>query len=212
MVGMRWELGPWEKQWTGPAARRSSQFKADWPATLALLAEETGRLDAGLVVIEIDVPCEALNRNRQALLAGRAPAHPGVRVHFESRHGELNYATAEFWAWRDNVRAVARSLEALRLVDRYGVSHGTQYVGFRSALPAGGSAPEFDSPREAAGWLAHTGTRLHVEPGSPAELARRLSRVLHPDGIADQSAVDPDGSLWATLQAARTILTKAGVL
>lgn len=63
-------------------------------------------------------------------------AHPGVMVAFESEHGPLQYATDEFDNWQDNLRAVALSLEALRAVNRYGVSrHGEQYRGWRQLPP-----------------------------------------------------------------------------
>jgi len=40
--------------------------------------------------------------------------------------------------WRHNVRSIALGLEALRAVDRYGISRrGEQYAGFRAALASG---------------------------------------------------------------------------
>ena len=51
---------------------------------------------------------------------------------FESDYGPLQYATDTFTSWQDNLRAIALSLEALRAVNRYGVSrHGEQYRGWR---------------------------------------------------------------------------------
>lgn len=210
MVDMRWELAPYTEPWTGPARRRASQFRAGWDDTLRRLSDETGRLDAGLVVIEIDIAEGRLTRNRQSIAQGWAPAGSGVRVRFESKHGEQNYATGEFWNWRDNVRAVALSLEALRAVDRFGVSHGQQYVGFRPAITAG-DAVEFANPKDAITWLAATAKDLKVEAGAPGDLYRRLSRLVHPDdaGHADR---DPDGMIWLRLQAAKTQLSKAGVM
>lgn len=47
------------------------------------------------------------------------------------------YATDVFTDWRDNVRAIAKGLEALRAVDRWGVAkRGQQYAGF-ALLTAG---------------------------------------------------------------------------
>lgn len=51
-------------------------------------------------------------------------------------HGRLAYATDMFDSWQDNVRAIALSLEALRAVERWGVSKGRQYTGF-ALLTAG---------------------------------------------------------------------------
>lgn len=47
----------------------------------------------------------------------------------------LVYATDVCDLWQHNVRSVALGLEALRAVDRYGISRrGEQYAGFRAAL------------------------------------------------------------------------------
>lgn len=74
--------------------------------------------------------------------ANARPRTPAVRISFESRHGSLTYATDRFDDWRDNLRAIALSLEALRAVDRYGVNKGgEQYLGFM-ALGAGSSEVE----------------------------------------------------------------------
>jgi hypothetical protein len=212
MVDMRWELAQWSEPWSGPARARASQFKAKWDQTLWLLSDETKRLDAGLVTIEIDITGEkALARHRQALLQGCAPAHSGVRVRFDCKHGDLTYATGEFFNWRDNVRAIALSLEALRAVDRYGVSHGEQYVGFRPAITAGEEV-SFASPKDAITWLTATALELGAEPGTPTDLHRRLGLLLHPDGGEEVSKRDPDGLLFRRLVAAKESLREAGVM
>lgn len=52
----------------------------------------------------------------------------------------LVYATDVCDFWQHNVRSIALGLEALRAVDRYGISRrGEQYAGFRAALTAGAS-------------------------------------------------------------------------
>ena len=53
----------------------------------------------------------------------------------------LVYATDCCDFWQHNLRSIALGLEALRAVDRYGISRrGEQYAGFRAALTAGGNA------------------------------------------------------------------------
>ena len=54
-------------------------------------------------------------------------------VAFESKHGPLKYATDVFDHWHANLRAIALGLEALRKVERYGITQrGEQYTGFRT--------------------------------------------------------------------------------
>jgi hypothetical protein len=74
---------------------------------------------------------------RDGMLYANAKVNsPGVKVSFDSRHGPLTYAADQYRTWQANVRAIALALEALRAVDRYGVTHsGEQYRGW-SAITA----------------------------------------------------------------------------
>lgn len=116
------------------AGNEYSRFRAPLRDTLELLSREMGQLQAAHIVIELDI------EDRDIRLDGypRANArigNPAVAVSFESRYGPLRYATCEFTEWRDNLRAIALSMQALRSVDRYGVSRrGEQYQGWK-ALP-----------------------------------------------------------------------------
>lgn len=60
---------------------------------------------------------------------------------------ELRFPCDRFTHWKDNVRAIALALEALRKIERYGVKQGAQYAGFYKALPAMG---ESSAPRDFA--------------------------------------------------------------
>lgn len=136
---MSWEqiamFGLTVKPFDGPKPTlgyRRSLFSAQLRQTLKLLARELDMIYAEQVVVELDV------RDRDIRIDGypRAnarPDSPAVRVSFKSKHGPLSYATGEFSDWQDNLRAIALSLEALRAVDRYGVSkRGEQYRGWRA--------------------------------------------------------------------------------
>jgi hypothetical protein len=70
-----------------------------------------------------------------------------VTVAFDSKHGSLKYTADKFATWQENLRAIALGLEALRKVDRYGVTtRGEQYTGWK-ALPAGESEPNVERGR-----------------------------------------------------------------
>lgn len=145
---MRYEIRPLGT-WTDPVTKNrasSSRFRASWQSTLDLLARETEMLGAPLVVMQIDVTEGDLRRDGM-LRAGAKVNFPGVRVSFDSKHGPLTYATdaydrqysGDMPGWQANVRALALALEALRAVDRYGVTkRGEQYCGWL-AIEAGGS-------------------------------------------------------------------------
>ena len=149
-----------------PPAWRSSPFRASYSDTLVLLDRELRHLGAGDVVFSIAVTEDEIRLDGQPRANAR-PSHPGVVISFESReHGPLRYRCNRFGNWRDNVRAIALGLEALRKVDRYGItSKGEQYTGWK-ALPAGG-----DEER------AQRGRRLIEQHGS----VRAAEKATHPD-------------------------------
>jgi hypothetical protein len=191
MSSPRWEIRPLGL-WTGPTTwerRSSSAFRAPWTSTLDLLLRETEMLGAGVVVALVDVTDAELRRDGM-LRANARVDFPGVRVAFDSRHGPLTYATDAYDTWRANVRAIALALEALRAVDRYGVSKsGEQYRGW-SAIAGGDSGTM--SAAAAARLLAEEGggtpAQVRTDPDARAQAYRRAVRKHHPDlgGDADR--------------------------
>jgi hypothetical protein len=215
---MRYEIRPLG-QWTDPvtAARKSSGvFQASWDDTLVLLRDEVERLDGEYpIVIQIDVTELDLRQDGMLRSKARVGPNPGAVVSFQSRFGPLRYATDAYeqrWTgalpgWQANVRAIALALEALRAVDRYGVSRrGEQYTGWK-ALPAGsgaGTSP-FATTGAALQWMR---AQDDLEGGelAPGALYRKLARRMHPD-IPTGNPAD-----WDKLDAARRILQTADML
>jgi hypothetical protein len=182
---MRYEVRPLAV-WTGPVTRNRPwcRFRAAWSDTLDLLGRETENLGARMVVLQVDVT-EAEIRRDGMLRANAKAGFPGVRVSFESRHGPLTYATDRFDGWQDNIRAVALSLQALRAVDRYGVSgSGEQYRGWTAleAEPHIGmtveQAAEFIAAHAGADFIS---ADVFASPEWRAKAFRAAARKLHPD-------------------------------
>lgn len=183
---MRYEVRPL-RNWTRPltVSRRRATFRVHWDVTLEQLAYETGRLGAELVVLEIEVP-EAQIRRDGMLRADARVSSPPVRISFESRFGPLTYATDTFDHWQDNVRAIALSLEALRAVDRYGVStSGEQYRGWNAIS----NRPAEFTPDQAAEFIAHLAgdasqfpaDKIRHDRGLRTRAYRAAARRVHPD-------------------------------
>jgi hypothetical protein len=104
-----------------------------------LLDKELRALGARRVVIQLALQEGNIRLDGWPRAAAR-PAHSGVVIAFESKHGPLKYHSDQFTGWQDNLRAIALGLEALRAVDRYGITRrGEQYQGWK-ALPAGESS------------------------------------------------------------------------
>ena len=144
-----------------PQGGRPTPFSAPWSATVELLADELRHLKAARIVVELgleerDLRVDGLPR------ANARMTTDAVRISFESKWGALRYETGEFSAtywregagWQANIRAIALAMEALRKVDRYGVSkRGEQYRGWR-ALPTGTDpADAIATPEQARAFL-----------------------------------------------------------
>jgi hypothetical protein len=208
---MKYQIRPLSP-WPGPvtASRKSSGvFQADWDSTLILLRDEVGKLDGEYpIIIQIDVG--ELDLRQDGMLRTRASVgpFPGVIVSFRSRFGPLQYAsdayeqryTGSLPGWQANVRAVALALEALRAVDRYGVSkRGEQYTGWRAIEAGNGHA--FASADAAERWMCERSRDLGLPVATNIpQLYRQLARKMHPDTGADAAE-------WNRLDSARQLLT-----
>lgn len=199
-MGVRFRPLRWEGASTPAGARRSRwTFKAPWSSTLELLDRELGYLDARDVVIEADFTEVDIRLDGWPRANARQPQHPGVRVAFDSKHGALVYATDTCAFWQHNLRSVGLGLEALRAVDRYGVtSSGEQYRGWRQI--GAGSAIEVPPFTTAADAWRH----LQMEAAVPASdvthlpgevsaatvqrVTRRAQAASHPDRGGDPEA------------------------
>lgn len=198
---MRYEIRPLGT-WLGSVTTNRAparRFSASWPSTLDLLGKETEQLGAKLVVVQVDV-VEADIRRDGMIRASAKVGFPGVRVSFESRFGPLTYATDAYDGWQANVRAVGLGLEALRAVDRHGISKtGEQYVGWRAIE---GVPSETMTVDEAVRFLARTSGVTILGPGDTSAIAlayRRAVQQHHPD-----RGGDPD--MFRRLTAARDLL------
>lgn len=124
-------------RWPGDrtTSRKVSPFRASYNDTLKLLQLELNHLRAANVVIQADCDSSQI-RNDGMLRSGAKLRGPGVILSFDSKHGPLSYPCDKFANWDCNLRAIALSLEALRKVDRYGVTkRAEQYKGWGRLPP-----------------------------------------------------------------------------
>lgn len=184
------------REWPGELTRNRtrSQFKASLGATLQLLDREIWHLTDTRSQREsaeclIAIPAGDLWRLDGRPRAHAVAEHPGVIFSLESKHGALSYPCDTFTTWQDNLRAVALALEALRKVDRYGVTkRGEQYRGFlaieATAAPAGFAT--LDDALAFLGKFVGLGpAEMKVIEGAPARGLRRAQRDTHPDHGGD---------------------------
>lgn len=163
--------------------RKRAPFKANWTKTLDLLAREIRMLGGTRVEIAVDVDERHLRQDGQ-LRADARPRSSAVVVSFSKGKDRLVFPADRFAFWQDNVDAVARALEALRMVDRYGVQQGKQYEGYK-ALPSGGASTAALSTAAAAEVLDRRSGYGDDVILKDREIAKRAVRLAlhraHPD-------------------------------
>lgn len=130
--------------WPGAETRvrARSNFSATWSDTLQLLDRELRHLGGGrrpaATVLEIALRERDFRIDGLPRMSAR-PTHPGVILNIATaKKGHLRFPCDQFKDWHDNLRAIALALEALRKVDRYGITqHGEQYAGWRAIESTG---------------------------------------------------------------------------
>lgn len=133
-------------KWPGERtrSRQRARFKVTYARSLDLLESELQKLRAKNLVIQVDGLTLQDIRNdgwpRSSWTPGRN-SNTGVIVSFQSGKGAMSFPCDRFDSWQYNLRAIALSLEALRTVDRYGVTRGNeQYRGWaRLEAPPNGN-------------------------------------------------------------------------
>lgn len=181
-------------------SRKKSQFKTGWGKTLELLDYELQKLGARDVVIQAGFRPDQIRIDGWPY--GKAvPSHAAIIVSFRDIEGAaLSFPCDTFVTIDDNLRAIALSLEALRAVDRFGVTRrNEQYTGFKAI-----EAPKtgWTSVEEAACWLGHYAPNLDVLESAEnyRQAYRSAAAQLHPDRLG------ANPHWWGLLQQAKSLL------
>ncbi|SRR6266481_774472 len=176
--------------WPGERTRYShpSQFRSTYPQTLDLLEAELAHISAraGSVVIQVDDLTLADIRNDGWPRVGWNPARgrrQGVVVLFESPKGAMSFPCDHFDDWKDNLRAIAKSLEALRMVDRYGVTRGNeQYRGWTQIGSGNGKMDRASALKFIASLVGADADTLDRNWKTVGEaMLKRAKKLQHPD-------------------------------
>lgn len=167
---------------------KSAQFSATWTDTCGLLAHELDALDAKDRVLQVEAPADQFRLDGQP----RAGIKPGrmVVLSFATKDGPLLFPCDTYEAgfamagWECNIRALALGLQALRAVDRYGISpRHEQYRGW-AALPAPAEEITMDALRAADILRLYGGGEGEaiLRSREAGEAAYRVAvQVVHPD-------------------------------
>jgi hypothetical protein len=189
---------------------QNPQFRSSYGQTLKKLDEELSKVDACDVVIEAgyrqeDIRLDGWPRGKSA------PIHPGAVLYFRKGTSKdvLRFPCWTFARFEANLHAIALTLEALRAIDRYGVTMGhQQYAGFKQ-IPAPSSQINLSGERAAADLLKLSGRHSSPTPNDSHYLLtnydaavsayREAVKFHHPDAGGDRGMWDQLQLVWLTL-------------
>lgn len=173
---------------------KPSQFRTGYKQTLVDLQNELHAASAleGSLILEMHVD-ERMIRQDGKLRADARVNKPGVIFRFSRFTGkrrpdnsretqDVSYPCDAFDSWQDNLRAIMKSMEHLRHVERYGVFKYDDIIS-RLALPS--AEGKVSTKETAAAFLAtHSGVNreeILMSDTARATAYRRAARKLHPD-------------------------------
>lgn len=143
----------WPQGWKRARNPEKSRFQTGFGAARKLLFDELSRLGAAKVILSTNIPL----RNDGMPRANMRPdgGDAGVAVYFQWKSKPMVLACGKFTATCDNIYAIAKTIDAMRGIERWGASDMMEraFSGFKAL-----SAPvpwwellgvNQDSPREA---------------------------------------------------------------
>ncbi len=222
---MEWRVVP-IGQWPGEVTRDRKQHRfrkevhrngqsymdtgVNWSNTMDLLDRELWHLAAENVVLQMAVT-EYQCRNDGWIRENAVPDDPGLVLSFDSRLGPLSYPCDNFTDWKANLRAIALALEALRKIDRYGVTkRGEQYTGWRQIPGPGQTSVTMTASRAAEILKASAGDCIEAKfpeevilgDASVAQAVHKAARrKAHPDAGGSVERFQSVETAWLVLSA-----------
>lgn len=162
---LEWPAG-WERR---KGMRRQSQFQVDLNTSISEMVGELINLGATLPILSSNLEF----RRNGGLRVRQDIADPGVAVYFRLKGESQVMACDEFYEVRENIRAIGKTIGALRGIERWGgmTLQNRAFQGFK-ALPSG----------ERQWWevLGVLATASNEEIRGARNL---LAKQYHPDGI-----------------------------
>lgn len=141
--------------------------------------DELWRLGAKNVIVSTNV---RLRRDGLPYAGDKAPDDQGVAVYFDYLGGQKCFACDRWETVEENLRAIFKSIEAIRGLDRWGSKSfvDAAFTGF-AALPS----PEMQRP-----WWEVLGVDQNASKDEVRSAYRRKSMELHQAGAGETAQVD----------------------
>jgi hypothetical protein len=176
---LQWPPGrPRTERWKRERAKFEVTFTRARDNIVAEVGRLAGRYPDPQVVISTNV---ALRRDGLPAANQRTPDDPGVAVYFLYKKRSMSFACDRWDRIEHNMQAVAKTIEALRGIARWGTGDMLEaaFTGF-TALPAPGA------PRE---WWDVLGVSRAATRDEIRSAYRRLASMHHPDKGGNASAM-----------------------
>lgn len=175
-------IDTWPGSKTENWKRKASLFKAAYSKTLDLLEGELKKIAAKDILIQTWMQREQIRNDGWPKSNAAKPKEPGVILTFVRAGKTVSMPCDKYRDWEDNLRAIALSLQALRAVDRYGVTQsGEQYRGWES-LPPPSSPNNIDAAEEIISrWSSVPKEWIRKDPVQAATAINEALKRTHPD-------------------------------
>lgn len=186
---------PHGRQRTPDWHRERPKFKATFAAARDELLLEIKRLTGTVrngdarIVISTNI---ALRRDGLPLANQRQPDDPGVAVYFLFRGHQRAFACDRWEKVEHNMQAIAKSIEALRGIERWGSGDMLEaaFAGF-NALPPPAQPTEAAKP-----WHEVLGVQAHATTKDVRTAYRRIAALHHPDRGGSNDAMARVNAAW----------------
>lgn len=162
----------WPAGWPRVSRRSNAPFQMSLSGARDHLMNELRLMGARYVVLSSNL---TLRQDGLPYANQRQPEDPGVAVYFQWRGKQMTFACDRWAKVEDNVRAIGKTVEALRGIERWGASDMME-----RAFSAFEALPPPDGVVTLSCWDV-----LGIEPGAPRDQItaayRRQARSAHPD-------------------------------
>lgn len=170
----------WPEGWPRTKNPQSSRFDVSFVACRDGLFHEISRMGGRYPVLSTNVE---LRRDGLPYANQPTPADSGVAVYFERKGKQMVFACDRWRLVKDNIRAIQKTIEAMRGIERWGASDMLEraFSAFE-ALPAPGKATR--TWREVLGFVPD----FYPDQAEIESAYRAKAKRAHPDagGSAEQ--------------------------
>lgn len=177
-------------QGTGDGLTYMGKKPIEFGAALNRLKGELKRAGAKDIVVSTNVPTRG---DGMPYASARQPEDPGVAVYFKREGQPMCFPCDRFKRLADNVTAIAKHIDAMRGMERWGVGTSAQlYSGYKALPPKGGTS------EAGPAWWTVLGVGLNATRDQIEAAFKQLARKYHPD-----VPVTGDAGAMATINRAR---------